>query len=39
MSVVDRLVRHARIVSKNYEELPSPPFLILYINSICNQKS
>jgi AdoMet-dependent heme synthase len=38
MSVVDRLVRHARIVSKNYEELPSPPFLILFINSICNQK-
>src|SRR5204862_7088430 len=38
MSVVDRLVRHARIVSKNYERLPSPPFLILFINSICNQK-
>ena len=38
MNVVDRLVRHARIVSKAYEELPSPPFLILFINSICNQK-
>jgi MoaA/NifB/PqqE/SkfB family radical SAM enzyme len=23
---------------KNYERLPSPPFLILFINSICNQK-
>ena len=38
MKAVERLVRHARIVSKNYEELPSPPFLILFINSICNQR-
>ena len=38
MKVLDRVVRHARITAKNYEELPSPPFLILFINSICNQK-
>jgi MoaA/NifB/PqqE/SkfB family radical SAM enzyme len=38
MKAVDRLVRHARIVAKNYGELPSPPFLILFINSICNQR-
>jgi AdoMet-dependent heme synthase len=37
MKVLDRIVRHARITAKNYEELPSPPFLILFINSICNQ--
>lgn len=38
MNPLERLVRHARIVAKNYEELPSPPFLILFINSICNQR-
>ncbi|MDP9171192.1 MAG: radical SAM protein [Acidobacteriota bacterium] len=38
MNSVNRLVRHARITMRNYENLPSPPFLILFINSICNQK-
>jgi len=38
MKSVERLVRHARIVAKNYEKSPSPPFLILFINSICNQR-
>jgi MoaA/NifB/PqqE/SkfB family radical SAM enzyme len=38
MKTVDRLARHVRIVRKNYEELPSPPFLVLFINSICNMK-
>jgi MoaA/NifB/PqqE/SkfB family radical SAM enzyme len=38
MNLGDRLVRHARITWKNYAGLPSPPFLILFINSICNQK-
>lgn len=38
MKAVDRLVRHARLVAKGYEALPSPPFLILFINSICNQR-
>lgn len=38
MNAVERLVRHARITRQNYRSLPSPPFLILFINSICNQK-
>jgi MoaA/NifB/PqqE/SkfB family radical SAM enzyme len=38
MNFGDRLVRHARITWQNYRDLPSPPFLILFINSICNQK-
>lgn len=38
MNALERIVRHARITAKNYEELPSPPFLILFINSICNQR-
>jgi MoaA/NifB/PqqE/SkfB family radical SAM enzyme len=38
MNATERLVRHARITYKNYQAMPSPPFLILFINSICNQK-
>jgi MoaA/NifB/PqqE/SkfB family radical SAM enzyme len=38
MNTIDRIVRHARITRRNFEDLPSPPFLILFINSICNQK-
>lgn len=38
MNTLERIVRHARITWKNYQKLPSPPFLILFINSICNQK-
>jgi MoaA/NifB/PqqE/SkfB family radical SAM enzyme len=38
MNVVERSVRHARITWRSYQSLPSPPFLILFINSICNQK-
>ena len=38
MNAVDRLVRHTRITWKNYQDTPTPPFLILFINSICNQK-
>ena len=38
MNLVERSVRHARITWRNYRSLPSPPFLILFINSICNQK-
>src|SRR4051794_18327355 len=38
MNVLGRVVRHARITLRNYEQAPSPPFLILFINSICNQK-
>ncbi len=38
MNTIDRLVRHARITVQNYQPLPSPPFLVLFINSICNMK-
>jgi MoaA/NifB/PqqE/SkfB family radical SAM enzyme len=38
MKTVERIKRHVRIMRKNYEDLPSPPFLILFINSICNMK-
>jgi MoaA/NifB/PqqE/SkfB family radical SAM enzyme len=38
--VLNRLVRHARITWKNLAipRIPSPPFLILFINSVCNLK-
>jgi len=38
MKPTERVSRHLRIVRKNYERLPSPPFLVLFINSICNMK-
>jgi MoaA/NifB/PqqE/SkfB family radical SAM enzyme len=38
MKFLDRVVRHARITQQSYARLPSPPFLILFINSICNMK-
>jgi MoaA/NifB/PqqE/SkfB family radical SAM enzyme len=38
MKVLERIVRHARITWRNYQQRPSPPFLILFINSICNMK-
>ena len=38
MKALDRVRRHVRITRQNYERLPSPPFLILFINSICNMK-
>src|SRR5580765_7718571 len=39
-SVSRRLARHARLTWQNLAvpEVPSPPFLILFINSICNMK-
>ena len=39
MTVLERISRHARITMKNYpgEDAGTPPFLILFINSICNQ--
>jgi MoaA/NifB/PqqE/SkfB family radical SAM enzyme len=33
-----RIARHLRLTWQTYMGLPSPPFLILFINSICNQK-
>ncbi len=38
MNTLDRVKRHISITRKNYEKLPSPPFLVLFINSICNMK-
>jgi AdoMet-dependent heme synthase len=38
MNTLERVARHARITMQNYEDLPSPPFLVLFINSICNMK-
>ncbi len=38
MTLWDRLVRHTRITARNYAPAATPPFLILFINSICNQK-
>jgi MoaA/NifB/PqqE/SkfB family radical SAM enzyme len=38
MNVLDRVTRHARIMRKNSGSLQSPPFLVLFINSICNMK-
>jgi len=38
MNIFDRIVRHTRISWKNLSvpRVPSPPFLIFFINSICN---
>ena len=38
MRSLERLVRHARITRANYGRLASPPFLVLFVNSICNMK-
>lgn len=39
-SFAERLTKHSRISWENLSipEVPSPPFLILFINSICNMK-
>ncbi len=38
MNPVQRLARHARLTSYSYRDMDSPPFLVLFINSICNMK-
>ena len=38
MNVFERAVRHTRLSWANYVPPPSPPFLVLFINSICNMK-
>jgi len=38
MNPVKRLARHVRLSSYTFREPPSPPFLVLFINSICNMK-
>lgn len=38
MNTIERVTRHARLTWKNlaFPQVPTPPFLILFINSICN---
>lgn len=38
MNFLSRLKRHVGITSKNYSRHNTPPFLTLFINSICNMK-
>ena len=38
MNPFKRIVRHARLTSNAYFPPPSPPLLVLFINSICNMK-
>jgi MoaA/NifB/PqqE/SkfB family radical SAM enzyme len=38
MNVLQRVSRHVRISHTVHEESPTPPFLVLFINSICNMK-
>ena len=38
MNIISRVARHARLTSYSYRDMDSPPFLVLFINSICNMK-
>jgi AdoMet-dependent heme synthase len=38
MNPLQRIVRHTRLTLTNYAPDPSPPFLVLFVNSICNLK-
>jgi MoaA/NifB/PqqE/SkfB family radical SAM enzyme len=38
MNLLQRVMRHGRIMWSNYRGANSPPFLVLFINSICNMK-
>jgi len=38
MNAFQRVVRHTRIMRRLRGEVQSPPFLVLFINSICNMK-
>jgi MoaA/NifB/PqqE/SkfB family radical SAM enzyme len=38
MNLLQRVKRHTRLTLTNYRHQPSPPFLVLFINSICNMK-
>ena len=37
MKLIPRVARHARLTWQNYPRRALPSFLILFINSICNQ--
>ena len=38
MNTINRINRHIRLSRQSYERPTSPPFLVLFINSICNMK-
>lgn len=38
MDALTRIIRHSRITWRNRQPESGPPFLIFFINSICNQK-
>jgi MoaA/NifB/PqqE/SkfB family radical SAM enzyme len=38
MKLLDRVTRHARLTMMGHGELPSPPFVVLFINSLCNMR-
>jgi MoaA/NifB/PqqE/SkfB family radical SAM enzyme len=38
LKLTDRIARHVQLTSKTYQDLPSPPFLVLFIDSVCNMK-
>src|SRR5215212_551817 len=38
MNVIQRAIRHTRLSLASYHRRPSPPFLVLFVNSICNMK-
>ena len=38
MNAIRRIARHLRLTSYSYRNISSPPFLVLFINSICNMK-
>lgn len=38
MTIVERIQRHAKLTWSSFVVPETPPFLILFINSICNQK-
>ena len=38
MNLFSRLLRHSRLSYRHFRAGPTPPFLVLFINSICNMK-
>jgi MoaA/NifB/PqqE/SkfB family radical SAM enzyme len=38
VQLLDRMTRHARLTMMGTGELPSPPFVVLFINSLCNMR-
>jgi MoaA/NifB/PqqE/SkfB family radical SAM enzyme len=38
MNILQRIARHVRLTLKSYRPASTPPFLVLFINSICNMK-